>query len=184
MFETAGSAANIVSAADARPRNGAKVSSAGDGTVSASSSPADRTGTAPLLRALGAAVREVELLAGLHREAHAGRLRVPLDELERAGVDTGSLAKAPRPAPLANLLRERHEALRTTLADGVSQFGRDEQPPIRGLLVWAALAWRLSWRAQRALPNAIAPRRYHALSDGWHAWRAAHRATAGKLRLH
>ena len=134
-------------------------------------------------RVLGAAVREVELLAGLAREAHAGRLRVPLDELERAGVDVGALAKPPWPAALETLLRERHETLRATIASGVSQFGRDEQAPIRGLLVWAALAWRLSWRAQRALPNVISPRRYHALSDGWHAWRATHRATAGKLRL-
>jgi 15-cis-phytoene synthase len=135
------------------------------------------------LRALGAAVREVELLAGLAREAHAGRLRVPLDELERAGVDVGCVAKPPWPAALGTLLRERHEVLRAAIADNVSRFGREEQVPIRGLLVWAALAWRLSWRAQRALPNVILPRRYHAVSDGWHAWRAAHRATAGKLRL-
>ncbi len=135
------------------------------------------------VRALGTAVREVELLAGLAREAHAGRLRVPLDELERAGVEVSSLAKAPWPTELVHLLRERHESLRETIASGVSQFGEDEQPSLRGLLVWAALAWRLSWRAQRALPNVILPRRYHALTDGWHAWRAAHRARAGRLRL-
>jgi hypothetical protein len=108
---------------------------------------------------------------------------VPLDELERAGVDVGCVAKPPWPAALGTLLRERHEVLRAAIADNVSRFGREEQVPIRGLLVWAALAWRLSWRAQRALPNVILPRRYHAVSDGWHAWRAAHRATAGKLRL-
>jgi 15-cis-phytoene synthase len=147
-------------------------------------SAADGAASAAHLRALGAAVREVELLAGLAREAQSGRLRVPLDELERAGVDTGSLAKAPWPASLATLLRERHAALRATIADAASQFSRDEQASVRGLLVWAALAWRLSWRAQRALPNVILQRRYHALSDGWHAWRAAHRATAGKLWLH
>lgn len=135
------------------------------------------------LRALGAAVREVELLVGLAREAHAGRLRVPLDELERAGVNVSSLAKAPWPRELVNLLRERHESLRETIASGVSQFGRDEQASLRGLLVWAALAWRLSWRAQRALPNIILPRRHHVLADGWHAWRAAHKASAGRLRL-
>ncbi len=135
------------------------------------------------IRALGAAVREVELLAGLAREAHAGRIRVPLDELERAGVEVSSLAKAPWPAALVNLLRERHESLRNTIAAGVAQFGRDEQASIRGLLVWAALAWRLSQRAQRALPHVLQPRQYHALADGWYAWRAAHRASAGRLRL-
>jgi phytoene synthase len=135
------------------------------------------------LGALGAAVREAELLANLALEAHAGRLRVPLDELERADVDTGSLARTPWPVPLATLLRERHEVLRKTIAGEVSRFANAEQASVRGLLVWAVLAWRQSWRAEHALPNEISPRQYHALADGWHAWRAAHRATAGKLRL-
>ena len=135
------------------------------------------------LRVLGAAVREVELLARLAREAHVGRLRLPLDELERAGVDLSSLAKTPWPAALVNLLHERHESLRETISNGVSQFPGDEQASLRGLLVWAELAWRLSYRAQRVLPNIIRPRRYYALTDGWHAWRTAHRASAGRLRL-
>jgi phytoene synthase len=139
--------------------------------------------TASPWRALGAAVREIELLADLAREAQAGRLRVPLDELERAGVDVTALAKPPWPAPLAALLRERHEALRATIANSVSSCGRGEQADFRGLLVWAALAWRSSWRAQRALPNTVSPRRYDALVDGWRAWRAARRAVAGNYRL-
>jgi phytoene/squalene synthetase len=134
-------------------------------------------------RALGAAVREIELLTDLAREAHAGRVRVPLDELDRAGVEVNSLAKPPWPAPLAKLLSERHQALRAAIAQSVGALGRDEQTAFRGLLVWAALAWRQSERAQRALPGIIFPRRYHALADGWQAWRAARRAAAGKLRL-
>jgi phytoene/squalene synthetase len=134
-------------------------------------------------RTLAAAVREIELLADLAREAHAGRVRVPLDELERAGVEVNSLAKPPWPSPLATLLRERHEALRATIGESLADFGRDEQPDFRGLLVWATLAWRQSTRAQRALPNIISPRRYHALADGWQAWRGARRAAAGNLRL-
>jgi len=134
-------------------------------------------------RALGAAVREIELLANLAREAHAGRVRVPLDELERAGVEVNSLAKLPWSAPLATLLRERHEALRATIGESLSALGREEQANFRGLLVWAALASRQSARAQRTLPGIILPRRYHALADGWQAWRAARRAAAGKLRL-
>jgi len=133
-------------------------------------------------RKLGAALREVELLVNLAHEAHAGRLRVPLDELERAGVDMNSLGKLPWPAALTTLLRERHEALRGTIAKSLSNVGRG-QTHFRGLIVWSALVWRLSRRAQRALPNTIPPRRYHALADGWQAWRAAHRATAGNLRL-
>ena len=134
-------------------------------------------------RALGAAVREIELLAELAREAHVGRLRVPLDELERAGVEVRSLAKPPWPAPLVTLVRARHEALRATIGECLGALGRDQQTEFRGLLVWAALAWKQSVRAQRALPNIISPRRYHALADGWLAWRAAHRAAAGTLRL-
>jgi phytoene synthase len=134
-------------------------------------------------RALGAAVREIELLADLAREAHVGRLRVPLDELERVGVEVKSLATPPWPAPLVALLRERHEALRAIVGECLAALGREQQTEFRGLLVWAALAWKQSARAQRALPNIISPRRYHALADGWLAWRAARRAAAGNLRL-
>jgi phytoene/squalene synthetase len=151
-----------------------------------SGSPAAASGAEPAIsrwRVLGAAVREIELLADLAREAHAGRVRVPLDELDRAGVEVGSLAKPPWPEALVTLLRERHEALRATIAESVSTLGREEQTGFRGVLVWTALAWGQSARAQRALPGIILPRRYHALADGWHAWRAARRAAAGKLRL-
>jgi 15-cis-phytoene synthase len=134
-------------------------------------------------RVLGAAVREIELLADLAREAHVGRLRVPLDELERAGVEAKSLAQPPWPAQLVTLMRERHEALRATVGKCLGALGREQQTEFRGLLVWAALAWKESARAQRALPNIITPRRYHALADGWLAWRAARRAAAGNLRL-
>jgi len=134
-------------------------------------------------RVLGAAVREIELLADLAREAHAGRVRVPLDELDRAGLVVSSLGKPPWPGPLVTLLRERHEALRATVGESIAAVGREEQAGFRGLLVWAALAWRQSARAQRSLPGIILPRRYHALADGWQAWRAARRSAAGKLQL-
>ena len=156
-------------------------------TAAAQGAASDRTGRVTgegsHWRVLGAAVREIELLADFVREAHVGRLRVPLDELERAGVEVKSLAKPPWPAPLVTLMRERHEALRATIGESLGALGREQQADFRGLLVWAALAWKQSARAQRALPNIISPRRYHAFADGWLAWRAAHRAAAGKLRL-
>jgi 15-cis-phytoene synthase len=134
-------------------------------------------------RSLGAAVREIELLANLLPEAHAGRLRVPLDELERTSVDPKALANLLWPAPLAALLQERHTALRAAVSQAVASIEREGQASARGLMVWAALAWRMSLRAQSALPGMIAPKRYHAFADGWHAWRAARRANAGTLRL-
>jgi phytoene synthase len=142
-----------------------------------------RVSVSPHWRTLGAAVREIELLANLGTEAHVGRLRVPLDELETSGVDPKTLAERPWPAPLAALLRERHIALRAAIASGIAQTERDAQMSARGLMVWVALAWRMSRRAQGALPDTVAPRRYHELADGWQAWRAARRATTGSLRL-
>ncbi len=140
-------------------------------------------GTTTGWRALGAAVREIELLTNLAREAHAGRVRVPLDELDRAGVDVNVVAKPPWPDALATLLRERHKALRATIGSSLGALGPERQVEFRGLVVWAALAWRQSAREERALPNIILPRRYHAFADGWQAWRAARRAAAGNLRL-
>jgi phytoene synthase len=179
MFETAagqGGASAVQSTAASSRAN------AGVG-VGGSDQPARVVGEVSRWRVLGAAVREIELQADLAREAHVGRLRVPLDELERAGVEVKSLAKPPWPAPLTALLRERHQALRATIGECLGALGREQKAEFRGLLVWAALAWKQSLRAQRALPNTISPRRYHAFADGWLAWRAARRAAAGKLRL-
>lgn len=134
-------------------------------------------------KTLGAAVREIELLAGAAGDAHAGRVRMPLDELDRVGVDPNALAKLPWPAPLTALLKERHQSLRATIATRVATLAREEQMRSRGLLVWVTLTWRLSVRAEHALPNVILPRRYDAVADGWQAWRAARRAASGKLRL-
>jgi phytoene synthase len=134
-------------------------------------------------RMLGAAVREIELLSDLAGDAHVGRLRIPLDELERAGVEHKALSKPPWPAALVDLLRERHQALRASIGDSLGAFENEEQADFRGMMVWATLAWRQSVRAQRALPNVVQARRYDALSDGWQAWRAARRAANGKLRL-
>jgi 15-cis-phytoene synthase len=134
-------------------------------------------------KTLGAAVREIELLADAAREAHSGRVRIPLDELDRAGLEPNVFAKLPWPAPVATLLKDRHLALRATIATSVRGLAPEAQMASRGLLVWAALTWQLSVRAQRALPTVIPPRRYDALADGWQAWRAARRAASGKLRF-
>lgn len=145
--------------------------------------PNESTAAPAVWKTLGAAMRELELLADAARDAHVGRVRVPLDELDRAGVEPDALAKLPWPAPLTALLKERHQALRATIATRVATLAREEQMRLRGLLVWVTLTWRLSVRAEHALPNVIQPRRYDALADGWHAWRAARRAASGKLRL-
>jgi phytoene synthase len=132
---------------------------------------------------LGAAMREIEMLSHLAREAHYGRLRVPLDELESAKVDPGVLAKPPWPVAVVELLRARHESLRDEITRALSDVDRAQQPALRGLLVWAALARRSSQRTEHALPNRLQLGRFDAVADAWLAWRIARRATIGRFRL-
>jgi phytoene synthase len=132
---------------------------------------------------VGAAIRELEMLSHLAREAHYGRLRVPLDELESAKADPGVLAKPPWPAAVAELLRARHESLRDEIARSLGEVDPVLQPGLRGLLVWAALVRRLSQRTERALPDRLRLGRFDAVADAWFAWCIARRATIGRFKL-
>jgi phytoene synthase len=130
-------------------------------------------------QALGAALKEMELLLALAPDAQAGRLRLPLDELAAAAVPAEAVAHAPWPPQLTQLLRERHRQLRATLAAAVNGLPPAAQAPLRGLIVWAALLCLQSQRAEARLPSASAGSEQQRPLDGWHAWRAARRATAG-----
>ncbi|HEY4212109.1 MAG TPA: squalene/phytoene synthase family protein [Steroidobacteraceae bacterium] len=132
---------------------------------------------------LGAAMHEIEMLANLASEARAGRLRVPLDELESAGIDPDCVARPPWPAALNSLLLLRHQTLRVQVAGAVAEIERDHQPNARGLLVWAALARQRSVRAERALPEPLSISRFEAIADGWLAWRSARHATNGTFTI-
>lgn len=145
----------------------------------------DRTGpdAAAALTGLGAALCELELLGRLDGDARSGRLRVPLDELAQAGVTPEALATTPWPLGLADLLRARHLSLRQQLADALASLSPRTQQGARGLLVWAALAWQASLRAERALPNPSKASIASAAAANWRAWRAARAAAAGRLLL-
>jgi 15-cis-phytoene synthase len=132
---------------------------------------------------LGAAICEIELLAGLARDAHAGRIRIPLDELASANVDTDALAKQPWPETAAALIRSRLKTLRTDIERSVAGLSREQQQALRGLLVWASLSWRAARRMEAALPNRLQPSRLDGIGDAWFAWRIARRATVGKFKL-
>jgi phytoene/squalene synthetase len=132
---------------------------------------------------LGAAICEIELLAGLALDAHQGRIRFALDELESANVATNSLAKLPWPETAAALIRGRLAFLRNEIERSVAGSSREQQQALRGLLVWAALSWRTAQRMERALPNRPQPGRFDGVSDAWFAWRIARRATIGRFRL-
>jgi phytoene synthase len=133
--------------------------------------------------AIGAALRELEMVQDLAREAHSGRLRLPLDELQAAHVDPAALSRPPWPAALSKLQIDRHETLRAEIARILNGFNRQQQMMGRGVVVWAALACRSSKRVQRALPTLPQTGRFDGLSDAWFAWRVARRATAGRFRL-
>jgi len=134
-------------------------------------------------RTVGVALCELEQLIRVDREALAGHIRLPLDELQAAGVESEALAHPPWPPPLAHLLAERHAKLRATLAQAVDGLAPEQQRSLRGLLVWARLCAKLSERAQRSLPAIPAQRRRDSLAATWQAWDTARRAANGRLRL-
>ncbi len=131
----------------------------------------------------GAALRELEMLGNLARDARSGRLRVPLDELEQATVAPQALATPPWPLGLAAALRGRHQALRRQLAAAAAHPSPENQQSVRGLLVWTALACQASQRAERALPHPPVTSIASAAAANWRAWRAARAAAAGSFRL-
>ena len=132
--------------------------------------------------ALGASLREIELLLALATDARSGRLRLPLDELESARLAPDSLVRLPWPPALAALLRHRHVELRAALGAARDALPPEIQPALRGLIVWATLACAASARAQARLPRNGGPRNHHAPLDGWRAWRAARRADGASQR--
>ena len=141
------------------------------------------TTSAPLWRKIGTAMREIELVGDLAREAHYGRLRLPLDELDHSKAPPGVLAEPPWPDGVTEILRARHKILRNEIAAALTDLGGEAQPALRGLFVWIGLMWRCSLRAQRVLPDSIRPRQFDAMSDAWFAWRVARKATMGRFTL-
>ncbi len=134
-------------------------------------------------RELGAAICEIELLAGLARDAHSGRIRLPLDELDSANVDANALARQPWPETAGALIRSRLSSLRADIERSVSGSSREEQQSLRGLLVWAALSRRAAQRMEGALPHHLQPGRLDGIREAWYAWRIGRRATVGRFKL-
>ena len=128
-------------------------------------------------RTLGIALKEIELITELHLEAHRGRLRVPLDELAAAAIDTASLGRPPWGEALGELLAQRLRTLRGELAASIGRLTAAERTPLRGLIVWGALAARHAHRTEGALPDAWRPGGASRLADAWHSWRAARQAS-------
>ena len=135
------------------------------------------------VRTFGRALRELELLCVLAADARAGRVRIPLAELDAAGLAPGQLAHLPWTATLSELVRAAHQRARADLAHSANALPAGDQPALRALLVWAALALRRSRRTVAGLPQALPTGDHQAPLDGWRAWRAARRADAGRSML-
>jgi 15-cis-phytoene synthase len=124
-------------------------------------------------RRLGDTIAGVESLRDLHAEVLAGRLRLPLDQLEQAGVDPAGMLDEPAPAGLAGVLQHEQERLQRQFATLETQLNRDERIAQRQGLVLAALHRRLLDRidtTRGVVRNRVELAPWSKL---WLAWRTA-----------
>jgi 15-cis-phytoene synthase len=135
------------------------------------------------VRAFGRALREVELMCALVPDARAGRVRIPLQELDAEKLNPEQLARSGWEPQLRELVSVTHQRARAALAAAANALPAGDQPALRALLVWAALARERSRRIVAALPEGLPTGDHPAALDGWRAWRAARRADSGRFGL-
>ncbi len=153
-FRSAGSIQSLAAAASSQPR---KVS----------------TAELEFARRLGDTIAGVESLRDLRAEALAGRLRLPLDQLERAGVDPARLLDEPAPTGLAGVLQHEHERLHRQFDALETLLSRDERIAQRQGLVLAALHRRLLERIDTTRGITRYRVEVSPWSKFWLAWRTA-----------
>ena len=124
-------------------------------------------------RRLGGAIAQVAWLRDLRGDVAAGRLRLPLDALERAGVEPTNLLADPMPDALAELLRERKARLAAELAATVQVLPRAERQVQRQGLVLAELHARLLDRIDHRPALARIRAEVPPWTRFWTAWRTA-----------
>ena len=124
-------------------------------------------------RRLGAAVMQAEWLRDLRGDILEGRLRLPLDALESAGLDPRSLLADPTPEALSVLLAGRKARVADELRALPSVLARGERSVQRQGLVLAALHARLLDRIDHRTEVARTRAEVPAWSRFWTAWRTA-----------
>ena len=132
----------------------------------------------PSVEASIAALAEAQYVAralfGYGREARAGRILFPVDELLAAGVDNDDLAARDPPPRLNAYLKRMREHAARYFASAAATLAPQERPKLRHLLVLAALgAKHLNGRARRGGTD-------FRLADLYNAWNAARRAAAAR----
>jgi phytoene synthase len=153
-FRSSGSVQSLAAAASSRPR---AVSSA----------------ELEFARRLGDSIAGAESLRDLRTEVAAGRVRLPLDQLEQADVDPARLLDDPAPAGLAGVLRREKERLQRQLASLESLLNQDERHTQRQGLVLAALHSRLLDRIDTTRGATRTRAEVSPWSKLWTAWRTA-----------
>lgn len=104
--------------------------------------------------ALGTAVRLVEIISGLGSDARAGRLLIPIDDLQAHQIKAFEIIQAKAPWPYdqrylalmqrqAERARARLRTARQMLTSEARAIGRQAQRQMRPAFAVAALAWAL-----------------------------------------
>jgi phytoene synthase len=127
---------------------------------------------------LGGAVREVEIVRDLRRDVRAGRLYMPLDQLDVRHVKSQDLDTAtPSDAALA-LLADFSEQAKARLREAMAAIPKDVRSALRPVLVLAVLHERLLRRTAQLKYDVFNQRiDLRPLERAWSAWRAARRAS-------
>lgn len=124
---------------------------------------------------IGIGVRKAEIVRDLRQDAYDGRVYIPLDELERHGVDPARLKDRDVSQAVRDALKDFHAHAKQDLSATVD---RQHRASLRPLFVIAALHQRLLHR--------IATRNYEVATERielgpvekpWTAWRAARKAS-------
>ena len=124
--------------------------------------------------ALAAAQYVTRSLHGYRREAQAGRITFPVDELLAAGIDNAALIAAVPPPHLASYLQELRRKAAGYFATAARALDPADRPALRHLAVLARLG---ATHLQNHRNPASAD--FH-FADLYNAWNAARRAAAGR----
>jgi hypothetical protein len=92
-----------------------------------------------------------------------------------------SLAELYPAVPAAPPAMDPRAGGRRAALEAVGAIAPRDQPALRPLLVWAALALRRAARGATGAPHAPGPASLALLADNLHAWRAARAADAGRI---